>query len=141
MGDGCSQINPRILPRFGASRVMRTAVRVLLGTTGALVVLSLANIAILPLTIGLIVASMLCLGFALQNVTVGALTRHAAHAGSAAALMGTWQFVLGASSVMLVGWLTDATPRGMSCLMLLGAVGAAIADVYRPRPVGVLERS
>jgi DHA1 family bicyclomycin/chloramphenicol resistance-like MFS transporter len=146
-----SQINPRILPRFGPSRVMRTAVRVLLGTTGTLVALSFANIAILPLTIGLIVASMLCLGFTLQNVTVGALTRHAAHAGSAAALMGTWQFVLGASSVMLVGWLTDATPRGMSCLMLLGAVGAAIADLYRPKPeppativaypVGVSERS
>ena len=86
-----------------------------------------------PLTIGLIVASMLCLGFTLQNVAVGALTRHAAHAGSAAALMGTWQFVLGASSVMLVGRLTDGTPRGMASLMLLGAIGAATADLLRPR--------
>ena len=128
-----SQINPRILPRFGASRVMRTAVRVLLFTTASLVALSFADVRILPLTIGLIVASMLCLGFTLQNVQIGALTRHAAHAGSAAALMGTWQFVLGASSVMLVGRLTDATPRGMASLMLLGAIGAAIADLYRPR--------
>ena len=128
-----SQINPRILPKFGASRVMRTAVRVLLFTTASLVALSFADVRILPLTIGLIVASMLCLGFTLQNVQIGALTRHAAHAGSAAALMGTWQFVLGASSVMLVGRLTDATPRGMASLMLLGAIGAAIADLYRPR--------
>ena len=128
-----SQVNPHILPRFGASRVMRTAVRVLLFTTLSLVVLSYAGIKILPLTIGLIVASMLCLGFTLQNVAVGALTRHAAHAGSAAALMGTWQFVLGASSVMLVGRLTDGTPRGMASLMLLGAIGAATADLLRPR--------
>jgi DHA1 family bicyclomycin/chloramphenicol resistance-like MFS transporter len=128
-----SQVNPRILPRFGASHVMRTAVRVLLFTTASLVALSFADVRILPLTIGLIVSSMLCLGFTLQNVTVGALTRHAAHAGSAAALMGTWQFVLGASSVMLVGRLTDATPRGMATLMLLGAIGAAVADLCRPR--------
>ena len=130
-----SQINPHILPRFGASRVMRTAVRVLLVTTSCLLALSLADIRILPLTIGLIVSSMLCLGFTLQNVTVGALTRHAAHAGSAAALMGTWQFVLGASSVMIVGRLTDGTPRGMSALMLLGAIGAVVADYLRPRAV------
>lgn len=128
-----SQINPHILPRFGASRVMRVSVRVLLCTTGTLVALSFAGINILPLTIGLILASMLCLGFTLQNVAVGALTRHAANAGSAAALMGTWQFVLGASSVLLVGQLTDATPRGMASLMLVGAIGAAIADLCRPR--------
>ena len=128
-----TQINPHILPRLGASRVMRIAVRALLCTTTTLVALSFADIRILPLTIGLIVSSMLCLGFTLQNVTVGALTRHAAHAGSAAALMGTWQFVLGASSVMLVGMFTDGTPRGMAGLMLLGAIGAATADVFRPK--------
>ena len=49
--------------------------------------------------------------------------------------MGTWQFVLGASSVMIVGRLTDGTPRGMSALMLLGAIGAVVADYLRPRAV------
>jgi DHA1 family bicyclomycin/chloramphenicol resistance-like MFS transporter len=128
-----SQINPHILPRFGASRVMRAAVRTLWCCTAILAVLAFARINILPLVVLPIVGTMACLGFTLQNVQVGALTRHAAHAGSASALMGTWQFVLGSSSVMLVGLLTDGSPRGMATLMLAGATGAVIADLCRPR--------
>ena len=130
-----SQINPRILPRFGSSRVMRVAVRALCVTTLALAMISFADVKILPLTVLLIVFSMLCLGFVMQNVLVGALSRHAAHAGSAAALIGTWQFVLGSSSVMIVGLLTDGTPRGIATLMVVGAMGAAAADLFRPKPL------
>ena len=46
-----------------------------------------------------------------------------AHAGSASALMGTFQFSLGASSGLLVGLLTDGTPRGMAALMACGMLG------------------
>jgi DHA1 family bicyclomycin/chloramphenicol resistance-like MFS transporter len=130
-----SQINPRILPRFGSSRVMRVAVRTLCATTLTLAALSHADVKILPLTVLLIVSTMLCLGFVMQNVQVGALSRHAAHAGSAAALIGTWQFVLGSSSVMIVGLLTDGSPRGMATLMVVGAIGAATADLFRPKLV------
>ncbi len=130
-----SQINPRILPRFGSSRIMRFAVRMLCATTISLALISYGGVKILPLTIALIVASMFCLGFVMQNVQVGALSRHGAHAGSAAALIGTWQFVLGSSSVMVVGLLTDGSPRGMATLMVVGALGAAFSDMFRPQPV------
>jgi DHA1 family bicyclomycin/chloramphenicol resistance-like MFS transporter len=63
---------------------------------------------------------------------VGALTRHGAHAGTASALMGTGQFLLGAISGLLVGVFTDGTPRGMAALMLLGALGVVAADRLRP---------
>jgi hypothetical protein len=43
------------------------------------------------------------------------------------------QFSLGASSGLLVGLLTDGTPRGMAALMLCGSLGAVIANHYRPR--------
>src|SRR5690606_13657070 len=120
--------------RFGASRVMSVTVRVLLLTTSSLVALSFAGINILPLTIALILASMLCLGFAMQNVTVGALTGDGALAGRAAALRGPWESVLGAWSVRL-GWrVTDGTTRGMAARVPAGAIGAAIADPCRPRP-------
>jgi DHA1 family bicyclomycin/chloramphenicol resistance-like MFS transporter len=128
-----SQVNPHILPRFGASRVMRVAVRTLWCCTAILAVVAFSRINILPLVVLPIIGTMACLGFTLQNVQVGALTRHAAHAGSASALMGTWQFVLGSSSVMVVGLLTDGSPRGMAALMLTGATGAVIADLCRPR--------
>jgi uncharacterized membrane protein YeaQ/YmgE (transglycosylase-associated protein family) len=47
--------------------------------------------------------------------------------------MGTMQFVLGAISGVLAGWLTDGTARGMGVLMLLGAVTALLAGIWRPK--------
>ena len=47
--------------------------------------------------------------------------------------MGVGQFALGATSGLLVGLLTDGTPRGMALLMFLGSAGAVIADLFRPR--------
>jgi DHA1 family bicyclomycin/chloramphenicol resistance-like MFS transporter len=68
----------------------------------------------------------------MPNSAVGALSRHAAHAGSASALMGTLQFCLGAVSGVLVGVAADGTARPMALLMVLGALAAVIADFYRP---------
>jgi DHA1 family bicyclomycin/chloramphenicol resistance-like MFS transporter len=47
--------------------------------------------------------------------------------------MGTFQFSLGASAGLLVGLVTDGTPRGMATLMALGMLGAVITDFFRPR--------
>jgi DHA1 family bicyclomycin/chloramphenicol resistance-like MFS transporter len=72
-------------------------------------------------------------GFTMPNATVGALSRHAAHAGSASALMGTFQFCLGAVSGVTVGLVSDGTARPMALLMLAGSTGAIIADLCRPK--------
>ena len=37
------------------------------------------------------------------------------------------------TSGLLVGLLTDGTPRGMAALLLCGSIGAVIANHYRPR--------
>jgi DHA1 family bicyclomycin/chloramphenicol resistance-like MFS transporter len=71
---------------------------------------------------------------------VGALSRHAGHAGSASALMGTLQFVLGAVSGLMVGLASDGTARPMAGLLLLGAVAATIADLCRPEASGLPPR-
>jgi MFS transporter, DHA1 family, multidrug resistance protein len=47
--------------------------------------------------------------------------------------MGTLQFSLGAVSGLLVGLLTDGTPRGMAALMACGMLGAVTVDRFRPR--------
>jgi DHA1 family bicyclomycin/chloramphenicol resistance-like MFS transporter len=75
---------------------------------------------------------------ALQGVlnpitTAAALSRHAAQAGSASALMGTWQFLMGALSGLAVGLVTDGTPRGMAGLMALGAAALLLADHARAK--------
>lgn len=128
-----SQINARLLPRLGLSFMLRLICRISLTATATLTVLAFSGVHILPLIVAPIFVALSCQGFSNANTSVGALSRHAAHAGSASALMGMAQFSLGASSGLLVGLLTDGTPRGMAALMMCGSLGAVIADHYRPR--------
>jgi DHA1 family bicyclomycin/chloramphenicol resistance-like MFS transporter len=73
------------------------------------------------------------MGMLTPNTIVGALARHPQHAGSASAVMGTGQYMLGAVSGLLVGFATDGTPRGMAVLMLAGSIGMVLADRGRAR--------
>ncbi|MEJ0048510.1 MAG: hypothetical protein WDN04_22155 [Rhodospirillales bacterium] len=73
-------------------------------------------------------------GFIAPTGMVGALHRHAAHAGSASALMGTLQFMIGCSAGFLIAWLTDGTALPMAGLMAAGALCCKLADLCRPRP-------
>ena len=129
-----SQINPRLLPRVGASRVMRVAVRVFFCAALALTVaafLQPANWAFIAVPIFFCMGSQ---GFTMPNAVVGALSRHAAHAGSASAVMGTLQFLMAGVSGLLVGLLSDGTARPMALLMLSGAGAAVLCDLCRPAP-------
>jgi DHA1 family bicyclomycin/chloramphenicol resistance-like MFS transporter len=128
-----SQINARILPRFGSGIVMRYAARTALGATGCLFVAAFTGAGGLFGVVIPLFLTMTSAGFMLPNTTVGALSRHSAHAASASALMGMLQFVMGAVSGTLAGALTDGTPRGMAALMLTGAAGATTADIFRGR--------
>jgi DHA1 family bicyclomycin/chloramphenicol resistance-like MFS transporter len=129
----CSQLNARLLPRFGLSHMLTTIAWISFCGTVVLVVLAFSGVHILWAIVAPLVVVIGCQGFANANSTAGALARHAGHAGSASALMGTFQFSLGASSGVLVGLLTDGTPRGMAAMMFCGMLGAVIADRFRPR--------
>ena len=126
-----SQVNPRILPRFGADRVLRAAVRTFWCASATLVVIAFLQLPVWWVLIPPIMLCMGCQGFNQPNSTVGALQRHAAHAGMASALMGTMQFVMGGVAALLVGVLSDGTARGLSLVMLTGATGAVTADIFR----------
>ena len=130
----CSQINARLLPRFGLSLMLTAIARISFCGTVVLVVLAFTGVHVLWAIVAPLVVVIGCQGFSNANATAGALSRHAGHAGSASALMGTFQFSLGASSGVLVGLLTDGTPRGMAALMFCGMLGAVIADRFRARP-------
>jgi len=129
-----SQINPHAVLRFGADRVTRISTKVFLAATAAMLGFALTNGwgGWLPLAVCAFF-SMSSQGFTTPNAVVGALQRHAGHAGSASALMGTMQFGLGAVAAALVGALSDGTARPMGALMLLGAIGSNIAEYCRPR--------
>lgn len=128
-----SQINARLLPRVGLSFMLRTVSRISLAATTTLTVLAFSGVHVLWMIVAPMFVALSCQGCSNGNTSVGALSRHGAHAGSASALMGMAQFSLGATSGLLVGLLTDGTPRGMALLMMCGALTAVIADLFRPR--------
>jgi DHA1 family bicyclomycin/chloramphenicol resistance-like MFS transporter len=130
----CSQLNARLLPRFGLSHMLTLVARMSLCATIVLVTLAFSGVHVLWAIVTPLVVVIGCQGFNNANATAGALSRHAGHAGSAAALMGTFQFSLGALSGVLVGFLTDGTPRGMAALMACGMLGAVAVDRFRPLP-------
>ena len=126
-----AQINPFFIRRFGAPRVLRIAVRCHLAATMLLFGLAFAGgfgvfSVFIPIFLG-----MSTLGFIMPNTAVGALSRHANHAGTASALMGTIQFIFAAISGSLMGLLTDGTARPMAAVMLCGALCAVITDACR----------
>ena len=128
-----SQINPLLLPRFGTGGVLRGGAPPLAlrhhGADGGRLPRAWRDLGgAIPLFFNLS-ASAWCW----PNATVRGANRHAAHAGSASAVMGTLQFVLGAVSGLLVGVLSDGSVRPMALLLLAGAIGANIADLLRPR--------
>jgi len=129
----CSQINARLLRRYSPSQLLAVAQRVSLCSSAALCLVAFGGFHILALIMAPVFVSISCMGLTTANATVGALSRHAAHAGSAAALMGIGQYSLGATSGLLVGLLTDGTPRGMALLMCAGSLGSVIAERFRPR--------
>jgi DHA1 family bicyclomycin/chloramphenicol resistance-like MFS transporter len=134
---GGSQLNPRLITRFGPDRVMRAAVRLFLGATLLLLVSAFLR---LPFWWSIAIPIFMMMstqGFIMPNATVGALSRHAGHAGSASALMGTMQFCLGAVSGVVVGVATDGTARPMALLIVLGALAANAADLCRVRRVPI----
>ncbi len=130
---GCSQLNARLLPRVGLSAMLTAIPRISFAATLVLVGLAFSGVHVLWMIVAPLVVVVGCQGFNNANTNAGALSRHAGHAGSAAALMGTFQFSLGASSGVLVSLLTDGTPRGMAAMMALGMLGAVITDRFRPR--------
>jgi len=129
----CSQLNAKMLPRFGLSRMLTMIARISFSGTLVLVAVAFSGVHLLWAVIAPLLVVIGCQGFNNANATAGALSRHAGHAGSASALMGTFQFSLGATAGVLVGLLTDGTPRGMAAMMCCGMLGAVIADRFRPR--------
>ena len=77
-----------------------------------------------------------CHGFTFPNTTALAMAPHGRVAGSASALLGTLQFLLGATAGTLVGALGNGTPVPFAAIIAVCACGALIASLtLTPRRV------
>jgi len=110
---GMSQLTGRMIKRFGMVPLVRLAVGGYAGTMLLLLVLHLAGLHSLALMLGLLFVGFGFLGLVLPTSAVLALDEHGEIAGTASALMGTLQFMVGAAVMACVGAFVDGTARPM----------------------------
>ncbi|HYP45274.1 MAG TPA: multidrug effflux MFS transporter [Propionibacteriaceae bacterium] len=113
-----TQLNPLLVRRFGTARVLVAAV--VISTSGALVLLGMAITQLggllgLMIPLFVVVASA---GLSFPNAPAIALNRHGESAGTAAAMVGTSQFLVGGLVAPLVGALADGSAVPMAAVML-----------------------
>jgi DHA1 family bicyclomycin/chloramphenicol resistance-like MFS transporter len=122
-----SQINARIVGRYGPGRLATRGLQAIAAAAVALLGLSLVD--------GLGVWSVLVptyvivssLSFVMPNTTVLALADHAAVAGTASALLGVIQFLVGAVTAPLVGAGGTDSAVPMAVVMTVVAFGGLAA--------------
>ncbi|MDF2146113.1 multidrug effflux MFS transporter [Knoellia sp. p5-6-4] len=133
-----SQLNPLLLRRLGPRDIVRAGVGI--GAVSALVLLAAAVTGVggLPLVLGPLWFLLFACGLTLPNTPALALTRHGEAAGTAAALLGASQFVIGGAAAPVIGALGSGSAVPMALVMATTATGAAVVAALTLR-VSVLE--
>ncbi|HJV36434.1 multidrug effflux MFS transporter [Geomonas sp.] len=139
---GASQLNRRLLHRFSAEGLMKSALAVNIVAGLLLTLAVVTGIGGFPLQVALIFVCLCTTGLLYPNLTALAMAPFEKAAGSASALLGTIQYTLGATAGAVVGLLHNQTALPMVGTMvacaLLGSVAAHAAIrasiPHRPRP-------
>ncbi len=130
-----SQVNARLVERVGPMRLLRRALAcVAVSAVTLLVVVSVGGLSVWALLIPMF-AIVSSLAFVLPNATALALAEQAGVAGTASALLGVIQFLVGALAAPFVGVAGPETAVPMGVIMVVLAAGALTAhQVVRRRP-------
>jgi DHA1 family bicyclomycin/chloramphenicol resistance-like MFS transporter len=126
---GAAQFNSVFMRRFGAERVVRTAIMGFAILTTLLFILTLAGVDNAVVLWGLLFISFGCLGLVIPSTTVLALENHGPVAGTASSLMGTLQLSTGALMIVLVSAFFDGTALAM--VAAIAACGIAAFGLSR----------
>ena len=125
-----SQINRWLAQRVDASQIVRRVLPVSLVASVALVVNAVTGFGgfagiLVPLFVYIAMH-----GFVMPNTTALAMAPHGAVAGSASALLGSIQFILGALSGTLVGALSNGTPVPLAVVIAGCGAGAFAIQMF-----------
>jgi DHA1 family bicyclomycin/chloramphenicol resistance-like MFS transporter len=127
-----TQINGAMIGRVAPEQILRGGVLTAVAITGSMVVVTLLGLGIWPL-IGLLVSNMLVTGVLLPAVPMIALEANAHRAGSAAALLGAFQFGVGALIAPVTGLFQEGSAVAMASVMF-GASLVTVAITLAIRP-------
>ena len=123
-----SQVNAHLVGRVGPTRLLRRALAcVLTSAVTLLVVVSVGGLSVWALLVPMFVI-VSSLAFVLPNATALALADHPEVAGTASALLGVVQFMVGAVAAPLVGVGGPDTAVPMGAVMVVLALGAVAAQ-------------
>ena len=127
-----SQVNRWLANRFDADRVVRAVLPVAMAAGLTLLADAYTGFGgfagiLVPLWI-----FIACHGFVMPNTTALAMAPHGTVAGSASAMMGTLQFVLGATAGALVGVLGNGTAVPFAAVIAGCGIAAFLAHATLP---------
>ena len=129
-----SQVNARLVGRFGPAYLLRAGlVAIAVSASALLVVVSVGGLGVVAVLVPMFVI-VSSLAFVLPNSTALALNDHAAVAGTASALLGMGQFVIGAAVAPLVGAAGTESAVPMAAIMTVVALAALVARHFARRP-------
>jgi len=130
-----SQINRWLANRFDARRIVGFVLPVAMTAGLVLLVDAYSGFGGFAGILVPLFCFIACHGFVMPNTTALAMAPHGRIAGSASALLGTLQFMLGATAGALVGLLGNGTAVPLAAV--IAACGAAAFATFRtlPRPV------
>lgn len=135
---GASQLTGRLGGQFGLVPLVRLSVVAYAAVMALLWMLTLLGMGGLNVMLLLLLIGYGFLGLMLPTTTVLALEGHGAIAGTASALLGTMQFVIGAMAMAVVGLFVDGSAQPMvggiaACAVLAFLVArATLAQVRSP---------
>jgi MFS transporter, DHA1 family, multidrug resistance protein len=124
---GAAQLTGMLTQRFGLQGVVKAAVAGFVSTLGVLVTTQFAGVDRLDVLLGLLFVSYAFLGLIVPITTVLALEQYGQSAGTASALLGTFQLLTGGVIMAVVGLFFDGT----ALPMVLGvALCASLTAVF-----------
>ena len=136
---GAAQFTGTLGKRYGLPRLVRTAVVGYAVVMVALLLLNMAGIDNLGVLMALLFVGYGFLGLVMPSSAVLALEEHGKIAGTASALLGTFQFVTGACVVGVIGRFLDGSARpmlaGIAACSIIALVLAQRTLRHRPAPV------
>jgi DHA1 family bicyclomycin/chloramphenicol resistance-like MFS transporter len=119
---GLAQLNATIIKRIGASRLITMAVGWFAVMSVLMCIVMMSGHASLPVAGVMIFLSLGSLGMIMPNATMLALEPMGEMAGTASALSGFVQGLLGALATLLVGASFDGTARPMAIVIALSGL-------------------
>ncbi|GAA3756697.1 DHA1 family bicyclomycin/chloramphenicol resistance-like MFS transporter [Spinactinospora alkalitolerans] len=130
-----SQVNGFLAGRVSERSVLTVVLSVAAASGVGLLLVTVAGLPF-AFTCALLFVIMCSLSFTMPNTTSLALGRYPLNAGSASALLGTVQFLIGATASPLVGLAGEDSAMGMALVVMAGLVGAFLANLWSRRASG-----